>query len=331
VQFVLARILQASNRRHIAILLGGIVFAIVAGGSAFAATQHLPFTTGIYWAITTATTVGYGDVIPKNPTGRVIASIVMLTTIPMLAGVFALFTGQAVSNRVRRILQMSTSRFPEGPYRLVIGMHPSVPKMIQELRRAGDAAVLVADIEPNAVPHGVHLIRGDPTLPDVLRQANPAGAEHALICGTSDGDVLVIAVLLREQAPNLPITALASSVTVAEALRELGVAHVVSSEDIVAHTLAKSLEAPHAGDLLLRLIVSDGHQLVERKVAVGTPTRPLSACRNEAEHLVLGMVHEGKVSLGVGEDPDVVPGDLLLIVETNHAHSAHSARNDAGS
>jgi len=71
------------------------VACVVAGGALFAMTQHIAFTTGLYWAITTATTVGYGDVIPHNPAGRLVASAVMLTTIPLLASVFALVAGAA--------------------------------------------------------------------------------------------------------------------------------------------------------------------------------------------------------------------------------------------
>ncbi|MDO4593504.1 MAG: potassium channel family protein, partial [Comamonadaceae bacterium] len=33
---------------------------------------------GIYWAISTVTTVGYGDVTPSTPIGRIFASIMML-------------------------------------------------------------------------------------------------------------------------------------------------------------------------------------------------------------------------------------------------------------
>ena len=33
---------------------------------------------GIYWAISTVTTVGYGDITPSTPVGRILASIMML-------------------------------------------------------------------------------------------------------------------------------------------------------------------------------------------------------------------------------------------------------------
>ena len=66
---LLVRLVGARHTRHVIALLGLAAACVVAGGALFAATQRLPFTTGLYWAVTTATTVGYGDVTPRNPAG----------------------------------------------------------------------------------------------------------------------------------------------------------------------------------------------------------------------------------------------------------------------
>ena len=90
---------------------------------------------------------------PHNGVGRLISSAVMLTTIPLLAAVFALVTGGAAAAGIRRILSME-SQFPEGTYRLVVGMNPTVPAILEELAGAGIPVVLAADVEPDSVRHG---------------------------------------------------------------------------------------------------------------------------------------------------------------------------------
>ena len=311
---LLVRVFGVRHRRHVAVLLTAAIACTLAGAAIFAVTQHYPLTTGIYWAITTATTVGYGDVLPRNPVGRVVASAVMLTTIPLLASVFALVTGSAAAAGVRRILAMG-HRFPEGAYRIVIGMNSSVPAILDELVLAGDPVVLVANVDPVTVRAEVHVIRGDPTQQAVIRSAQPQGAQQALITGTSDGDVLVSAVLVRKLAPDLPVVALVRAPSVREALRELGVKQAISADDLIAHTLAKSLEAPHAGDMLAQLVESNSHSLTEIEADAATVGKPLSAVRDERSGLVLGLVHDGKFLLGIGEDLVVASGDRLLIAE----------------
>jgi voltage-gated potassium channel len=321
--FLLARVFRQSHRRNVAFLLGGAVACVLVGAALFALTQSLPFTTGLYWAITTATTVGYGDVTPHNGAGRVIASAVMLTTIPMLAAVFALVTGAAAAAGIRRILSLDT-HFPEGTYRLVVGMNPTVPTILDELASARVPVVLVADVEPTRIRADVHLVHGDPTEPAAISRARPAGAQQALITGASDGDVLVSAVVLRKLAPDLPITALVSSGSVREALRDIGVQRAVSAQELLARTLATTLETPHAGELVAQLVESGRDILAEIDADQATIGKALSAVRDERAGLVLGLVHDGRFTLGIGEDPVVAAGDRLLVAEPaprgNHAH-----------
>jgi voltage-gated potassium channel len=314
---LLFRVFSVPQRRHVLILLGSAIAVVLVGAELFALAESLPFTTGLYWAVTTATTVGYGDVTPHNPIGKLIASLVMLTTIPMLAAAFAIVSGAAAAASVRRFLAMH-SAFPEGTYRLIIGMSDSVPAILDELANAGIPVVLVADVDPATVRSGVHVVRGKPTEETVIARAKPAGAEQALITGASDGDVLVSTVLVRKQAPALVITALVDSPSVREALRDLGVQQSVATSELVARTLAASLETPHAGEMISALV---GSRDVLAEVDPGTSVgKRLSAVRNERPGLVLGLVRDGEFTLGLGDDPVVAAGDRLLVAEaTGHA------------
>jgi voltage-gated potassium channel len=310
----------AHHRKSIAVLLSIAVACVLLGAYLFSLTQGIAFTKGIYWAITTATTVGYGDVTPHNGIGEVIASAVMLTTIPLLASVFALVTGAAAAAGIRRVLAMR-DHIDEG-HRLIVGMDGPVPTILDELVRVGEHVVLVADVDPATVRSEVHVIRGDPTQAHALTLAHPERATQALIASDSDGDVLVSAVLLRRIAPDLEIVALVKSPSVREALHDLGVSRTMSPAEMIAHTIAKSLEAPHAADMLAQLVESDDHSLTEAKADAHTVGRPLSAVRDERAGLVLGLVHNGTFTLGIGDDPVVADGDYLLLAEPLPAHRA---------
>ncbi|HET9079957.1 MAG TPA: ion channel [Trebonia sp.] len=312
---LLFRVFGVPHRRHVVIILGSAAAVVLIGAGLFSLAEGLPFTTGLYWAVTTASTVGYGDVTPHNPIGKLIASLVMLTAIPMLAAAFAIASGAAAAAGVRRILAMHTTTFPEGTYRLIVGTSPAVPAILGELADAGVPVVLVADVDPQTVRSGVHVIRGNPTDEAAIAKAKPAGAEQALITGASDGDVLVSTVLLRKQAPSLAITALVDSPAVREALRDLGVRQSVSTSELVARTLAAALETPHAGEMIAQL-VGNRDALAEVEAGPAAVGKRLSAVRNERPGLVLGLVQDGEFTLGLGDDPVIASGDRLLVVET---------------
>ncbi len=310
---VVLQILLRRVTRNQALGLAALgVGCVLAGALAFAATQRVPLGTALYWAVTTATTVGYGDVTPHNGAGRVIAVAMMLTAIPLFGSVFAVFAGIVASVRVTRLLTMAHP-FPDPPYALLCGTHPTVPTILDELARAHLAVVLVSEATADP-PAGVHVVRGDPTEEAVLRRARPERATQALVVGADDGRVLVTTVVLRHLAPQLPVSVLVQSRRVADAIRDLGVSRILSSEDLIAHTMAKSLEAPHAADLLSRLLDAETHRLCEIAVEPAQAGRRLSELRPRPAEVILALVHGDRVDLGVGADPTVAAGDRLLVL-----------------
>lgn len=86
------RLFSVEGLRYAAVVL---VLVVVGGGAVFSAVehsaQHISIETGIWWAIVTVTTVGYGDVVPHTEAGRGVAVIVMITGI----GTAALLVGAA--------------------------------------------------------------------------------------------------------------------------------------------------------------------------------------------------------------------------------------------
>lgn len=95
----LVRVLfSAEGLRYAALLT---FLTALTGGAAFASVENTSAGNGIYWAITTMTTVGYGDITPKTPEGKAIAIAVMLVGI----GFTALVIGAAAERFVHREIQ----------------------------------------------------------------------------------------------------------------------------------------------------------------------------------------------------------------------------------
>lgn len=97
-----------SARRAAAIIAGFTLLVTVAGGILERLFDHQEFHTigqGLWFALQTVTTVGYGDITPKNGNGRFIAAVVMLTGIGFLAVITASVTASLVESSRRRFAE----------------------------------------------------------------------------------------------------------------------------------------------------------------------------------------------------------------------------------
>ena len=76
---VVRRLFTVEGVRYTALLA---FVTVLAGGTAFASVEEEPTAwDGIWWAMTTMTTVGYGDIYPQTDAGRVLAILVMVVGI----------------------------------------------------------------------------------------------------------------------------------------------------------------------------------------------------------------------------------------------------------
>ncbi len=74
--------------------------ATVGFGLLMTAIDHKNFTTlgqGLWWSVQTVTTVGYGDVVPTNASGQLVAALVMLLGLAFLAVITAAITSSFVA------------------------------------------------------------------------------------------------------------------------------------------------------------------------------------------------------------------------------------------
>lgn len=98
--------LSAARRKISVFLLAMITLVIVIGALMYAiegpAHGFRSIAVGIYWAIVTITTVGYGDVAPTTPLGRFIASAVMLMGYSIIAVPTGILTAEITAASERR-------------------------------------------------------------------------------------------------------------------------------------------------------------------------------------------------------------------------------------
>ena len=108
---------ESLTARRAAAIIAGFAFAItVAGGILERVLDRREFSSigkGLWFALQTVTTVGYGDVTPRLAVGRIIAAVIMLTAIGFLAVITAAVTAGLVESGRRRYAEASEENLAE--------------------------------------------------------------------------------------------------------------------------------------------------------------------------------------------------------------------------
>ena len=93
--------LRAGRQKITVFLLGVMMIVVVVGALMYLVEgpEHgfTSIPTGIYWAVVTLTTVGYGDIAPQTTAGRVLAVAVMLTGYGIIAVPTGIVTAEMIA------------------------------------------------------------------------------------------------------------------------------------------------------------------------------------------------------------------------------------------
>ena len=102
-----------SVRNAMAVIVAATLVSVLVGGALMTVFDPEEFPnlgTGLWWALQTVTTVGYGDVTPANPGGRVVGALFLLEAISFVTIVTAVITSSFVERaRQERIADSQTA------------------------------------------------------------------------------------------------------------------------------------------------------------------------------------------------------------------------------
>jgi voltage-gated potassium channel len=274
----------AERRFEFYILAFFMVFVVIASASAIYVFEGAtPGSTiksmldAMYWAMVTLSTVGYGDITPQTPEGRVVALALIVSGIGVLAFstsiVVAAFQEKLGELREHRVI----SELERGPRYTVICGFGEVGQVVASRLAETRQRFMVIDIREErsrlGTKRGYLTVRGDAADNELLESIGLRERAHTLVCATND-DVknVFITVSARRMNDGLRIISMAGSREVARKLTLAGANHVISPSEIVGQMAAEYVGRPVAFEAIYNILRGERDVALEAvRVEKGTP------------------------------------------------------------
>jgi len=278
---------------------------------------HVSFADVIYFTMISATTTGYGDVVPVTERARLFDALVVTPIrvffLLLLAGTAYTFIIKQTWNRwLMKLIQKNLSE-----HILLAGFGISNDKALEELLARGipPRRIVVIDKDKEALDRaaecGVAVLLGDATRDETLCAAHVERATALLVStGRDDSNILVV-LTARKLAPDVKITATIRETDNEDIAKQAGADTVINPISFTGLLLASSLEGPHRAEYIADLATSAGQvELRERLVTPEEVGRTLEEiCSGQAVRLIRDGKPHGPRDLSVHR---LQPGDRIL-------------------
>ena len=301
------------------VLVGGTVGYVAFGFSLLDA---------VYQTVTTVSTVGFREVQPLGTGGRIFTIVLILVGVGTALYTFTLVLEAVVKGQIQEVLgrkRMERQIARMADHVIVCGFGRVGRNLAHYVTSAGQDVVVV-DNDPDraaAAEGSAHVVRGDATSDEVLKEAGIERARVLVTALTTDADNLFVTLTARSLRPDLFIVARARIESSEAKLAQAGADRVVNPQGIGGARMAAFVLQPHVAEFL-DVVMHDGSlefRLEEVRVPPGSPLAGRSLrdaqIRDSTGALILALRESGG-EFTTNPPPETVleAGQILIAIGT---------------
>ena len=287
---------------------------------------------GMWWAIVTLTTVGFGDISPETGLGRVVGAVLMVAGMFTLA-LFAGVVGNTLLSAIMRFRQEQFRMSNTVGHIIVLGYGDGNARLFTalfgefEAGHAPEIVVMARGAVPDSLPEGVEWVDGDPTKEKELDKVRLGHASAVIVVGRrnlnpqqADANTVLTLFTIRSYLGRTTVKRQRPLYIVAEILdgenvehaRTAGADEVIETTRLGYSLIAHAVSAPGTAAVMSRVVNAGAHNLYVGKAPewMTLPTsfgEALPMLRRRSNILLVGVR-----SPTTGEDRINPPDDTVL-------------------
>ncbi|HEX8426010.1 potassium channel protein [Hymenobacter sp.] len=309
------------------------------GIAGFMVIEDFSLADAFYMTMITISTVGFGELHPLSPGGRLFVSFYIFFNLLVVAYLLSVLTTYIFDGELRNMFNMLRNDQEIRGFKdhvIVCGFGRNGSKAYHELRASGAKVVIVEQdetlLKAASESHDgtILAVFGDATADDTLRAAGVARARALITALPKDADNVFVALTARELNPAIKIIARASLKTSEHKLLRAGADSVVMPDEIGGSHMANLVMRPEVIRFLDMISGLGPHKLRLEEMRPeelryewrARSIRELDI-RSRTGATVIGLKHhDGELQVSPSADTVPVPGDVLLFLGTDEQINA---------
>ncbi len=322
--------------RKVLFLLTGFVFILVGGTIGYIYLEGYNVTDALYLTIITVATVGYGDMVPHHPGGKILTVVLVLVGVSFVMYMFSKIVEAMVEGGLREILgkrQMKKQLDHLENHYIICG-HGRIGSVICQTLRENNKQFVVIEKNEKEVQKiskkGYVVIQGEAAHDDVLIAARIHRALALITVVSSDADNVFNTLTAKGINPKVTVLARSSGENgSATKLKRAGADKVISPYSIGGKRMAQSMLRPHVTDFIdLTMYSRDmplclDEILVTEEAPIHEKTLQQSNLRQQYDIIVIGIKRHGEeMQFNPKPDSVILSGDILIVLGMEQQLSA---------
>lgn len=311
---------------RVLVAVGLLATLTVIGTVGYMWIEGVSFIDGLYMAVITLSTVGYREVDPLEPAGRLFTVGFIVVGVGAAAYAVASVAEYLIEGRLREAFgrrAMDRSIQTLRDHAIICGYGRLGRVVVEELERAGTPVVIVdvdAAVQAELEEAGRPFVIGSALEESVLRRAGIAHARAIVTATPSDPDNVFVALSARELNPDISVHARGETEPGIRRLRLAGADQVISIHHLGGRRIANAIVRPAVVDFLELSSPGVGAPIDLEEVVLGAGSgladgRVRDLADRGVHVAVVAIRRDGEtIQLRPGPDDALRAGDHVVVV-----------------
>jgi voltage-gated potassium channel len=247
---------------------------LVIGTLGYMVIERMEFFDALYMTTITVTTIGFKEVIPLSPGGRIFTIVLAFVGIGVILYIASGVARAVLETDLRHMLgiRRELKLMKRLKNHIVVCGHGRMGHSVVEILRERGYPIVAVEMDPDHCrpleDEGVPVVRGDATDEKVLASTNIAEAKTIITCLSDDAHNVYTILLARQLNPEINVIARAVEVDAEERLKLAGANRVLNPYQIGGMRLALSAIKPTVTDFIDESLLGSSVELELAEVVV---------------------------------------------------------------